>query len=434
MLTLFFIDRVDNYKGDEGIIRALFRRCFDELKLKYPRWKDMDAEDVQAAYFAQRRTRSGEIIFEDSKTGEAQRDVEAYNLIMKDKERLLSFEEPTCFIFSHSALREGWDSPNVFQICTLNQTASEMKKRQEIGRGIRLAVDQTGSRIYEEKVNVLTVIANESYTHYVERLQTETREEYGDRILPPPPANARKRAVAKLRKEYTLKPEFKKLWEKIKHKTRYAVTVNTDNLINDVVEALDKAEIRPPRIAITKALIQPDDEEIYSAMQMSGAKTAISLAGRYALPNMVDVMMHMLENTTPPIRLTKNTLLDIFMRTENQQAARDNPHEFAAIAVRIIKEKLTDQLVNGIQYEKIDESYEMRQFESSIESWKEHLIPSNRSVYDHTIFDSEIERKFVKKLETLDEIKLYVKLPAFFTVPTPIGEYNPDWAIVKRTP
>ena len=370
VLSLFFIDRVDNYVHDDGIIRSLFRRCFDELKTGHPRWKDVDVEDVQAAYFAQRRTKSGEIIYEDSKTGEAQKDVEAYNLIMKDKERLLSFEEPTCFIFSHSALREGWDSPNVFQICTLNQTASEMKKRQEIGRGIRLAVDQTGSRIYEEKVNVLTVIANESYIRYVERLQAETKEEYGDRVSPPTPANARKRGVAKLRKEYILKPEFKKLWDRIKHKTRYAVTIDTNLLINEVVESLDKTEIRPPRIALTKAIIQPDDEDIYSAMQTSGAKTSISLAGRYALPNMVDVMMHMLENTTPPIRLTKNTLLDIFMRTENQQAARDNPHEFAAVAVRIIKEQLTDQLVNGIQYEKIDECYEMCQLETSIESWK----------------------------------------------------------------
>ena len=430
ILSLFFIDQVDNYRTNGGIIRSLFRKCFDALKIGQPRWENVDAERVQAAYFAQRRTKSGEIIYEDSKTGEAQKDVEAYNLIMKDKERLLSFEEPTCFIFSHSALREGWDSPNVFQICTLNQTASEMKKRQEIGRGIRLAVDQTGSRIYEEKVNVLTVIANESYTHYVKRLQTETREEYGDVGLPPAPANARKRGVARLQKEYIFKPEFKELWERIKHKTRYAVTVNTDKLINKVVEALDEAEIRPPRIVITKALIQPDDEEIYSAMQMSGAKTAISLAGRYALPNMVDVMMHMLENTTPPIRLTRKTLLDIFMRTENQQAARDNPHEFAAVAVRIIKEKLTDQLVNGIQYEQIDECYEMCQLEDSIESWKEYLIPSKRSVYDHTIFDSEIERKFVKELEQLDYVKIYVKLPSFFTVPTPIGEYNPDWAIV----
>ena len=430
VLSLFFIDRVDNYYYDDGIIRSLFQKCFNELKLNYPAWKDTDIEGVQAAYFAQRRTRSGAIIYEDSRTGEAQKDVEAYDLIVKDKERLLSFEEPTCFIFSHSALREGWDSPNVFQICTLNQTASEMKKRQEIGRGVRLAVNQAGSRIYEEKVNVLTVVANESYTRYVERLQTETIEEYGAQELPPPPANARKRGVAKLRKEYTLKPEFKELWERIKHKTRYAVTVDTELLIKEVIIALDEAEIRPPRIAITKALIQPDDEQIFSAMQMSGTKTAINLAGRYPLPNMVDAMMHMLENTTPPMRLTRKTLLDIFMRTRKQREARDNPHEFAAVAVRIIKEKLTDQLIDGIKYKKINECYEMCQLEASIESWTECLIPTERSVYNHTIIDSEIEREFVERLEKLTEVKLYVKLPAFFTVPTPIGEYNPDWAIV----
>ena len=258
--------------------------------------------------------------------------------------------------------------------------------------------------------------------------------EYGDRQLPPPPpANARERGVAKLRKEYILKPEFKELWDRIKHKTRYAVTIDTDLLIKEVVATLDEAEIRPPRVTITKAQVQieqVDDEEIFSAIQMSGAKTAISLAGRYPLPDMVDVMMHMLENTTPPMRLTRKTLLDIFMRTTKQQEAQDNPHEFASVAVRIIKEKLTDQLVNGIKYEKIDEYYEMCQLEDSIKSWKEHLIRTERSVYDHVIFDSEIERKFVEGLENHSEVKLYLKLPAFFSLPTPIGTYNPDWAIV----
>ena len=432
VLSLFFINRVDNYVSDKGIIRSLFRKCFNELKLKYPEWKEKDVEDVQKAYFAQRRTRSGDIIYEDSKTGESQKDAEAYDLIMKEKERLLSFEEPTCFIFSHSALREGWDSPNVFQICTLNQTDSEMKKRQEIGRGVRLAVDQAGDRNYEKKVNILTVIANESYTRYAERLQTETIEEYGDN-RPPPPANARRRGVANLRKEYTLKPEFKELWNRIKHKTRYAVTIDTDLLIKEVVTTLDESEIRPPRVAITKAQLQVnkvDDEEVFSAMQMSGAKTAISLAGRYPLPDMVDLMMHMLENTTPPMRLTRKTLLNIFIRTRKQQEARDNPHEFASVAVRVIKEKLTDQLVNGIKYEKIDECYEMYQLEANVESWEECLIRTERSVYDHVIFDSEIEKKFVEGLESHPEVKLYLKLPAFFTVSTPIGTYNPDWAVV----
>ena len=434
VLSLFFIDRVDNYTQETGIIRELFKKCFNELKQEYASWKDIDVESVQAAYFAQRRTRSGDIIYEDSSTGEAKKDVEAYDLIMKDKERLMSFEEPTCFIFSHSALREGWDSPNVFQICTLNQTSSEVKKRQEIGRGVRLAVDQSGNRVHDAKVNVLTVIANENYKGYVEGYQSEMREEYGDQGLAPPPVDKRKRRVAKLRKAYTLKPEFKELWKRIKHKTRYAVNVDTEQLIREVVAELDATEIRSPRITVTKAMVQVGDDEVFSAMQMSGAKTVIDLAGRYPLPNLVDTMMHLLENTTPPMRLTRKTLLEIFRHTQKQQAALDNPHEFASVAVRIIKEKLTDQLIDGIKYEKIGECYEMCQFEVEIESWENRLIPAERSLYDQVIYDSEVERKFVEELENMNMVKLYVKLPAFFKIPTPIGTYNPDWAIVVDYP
>ena len=193
VLSLFFIDKVDNYAQETGIIRQLFKKCFNELKQKYTSWKNIDADLVQASYFAHQRTNSGEIkrtetgeiIYQDSSTGTAEHDVSAYDLIMKEKERLLSFDEPRCFIFSHSALREGWDNPNVFQICTLNQTTSEIKKRQEIGRGVRLAVDQEGNRIYDETVNILTVIPNESYASYVDSLQMELQEEYGDQDLSP---------------------------------------------------------------------------------------------------------------------------------------------------------------------------------------------------------------------------------------------------------
>ena len=441
VLSLFFIDRVDNYAQETGIIRQLFKKCYNQLKKKHTCWKDIDVDCVQASYFAHQRTKSGEIkrtesgeiIYENSSTGTAEHDVNAYDLIMKEKERLLSFDESRCFIFSHSALREGWDSPNVFQICTLNQTASEMKKRQEIGRGVRLAVNQEGNRIYDEKVNVLTVIANESYASYVGSLQVEM-EEYGDQGLPPKPADARKRGVATLRKEYILKPEFKELWDHIKHKTRYAVNVNADLLISEVVAELDNAEIRPPRITKTKARVDIDDDQVFSALQMSRAKTVIDLAGRYPLPNLVDTVMHLLENTTPPMRLTKQTLLEIFMCTQKQKAALDNPHEFASVVARIIKEKLTDQLIDGIKYEKIDECYEMCQFEAEIKSWDKYLIPTKRSVYDYVIFDSDTEKEFVENLEKLDFVKLYVKLPAFFKVPTPIGTYNPDWAIVVEYP
>lgn len=430
VLSLFFIDRVDNYASEGGIIRVLFNRAFNELKEKYPEWKDRDADRAQAAYFAQKKRKGGAVEYLDTR-GESEADEDAYELIMKAKERLLSFDEPVAFIFSHSALREGWDNPNVFQICTLNQTTSIFKKRQEVGRGVRLCVNQQGERLHDEKVNVLTVVANESYEGYVAQLQSEIAEEYGLENVPPKPANARRRGVAKLRKEYTLKPEFKALWEKIKHKTRYAVKLDTAKLLDDVVPAIEAEEIRPPRVTITKAVVNVSkDKEAFEAVQMTRSNVALSLAGRYPLPNLVEIMANLMEHTTPPVHLTRATLLKVFERVNNKQAATDNPHEFATVAVRIIKEKLADHLVNGIQYEKVNEWYEMSQFEDEIPSWEEYLVPTARSVYDKVEFDSEIEQKFVEGLEKRDDVKLYIKLPDWFTVETPVGKYNPDWAIV----
>ena len=193
VLSLFFIDRVDNFIGTPppergtgsvdglypGIIRELFDQAFDELKGKYPDFAELKAGGVRAAYFAQKNRRGGAVEILDSTTGQSTEDRAAYNLIMKDKERLLSFAEPVSFIFSHSALREGWDNPNVCQICTLNQTVSEVKKRQEVGRGMRLIVNQQGVRVLDPKLNVLTVIANESYEQFVDGLQKEMEEEFG---------------------------------------------------------------------------------------------------------------------------------------------------------------------------------------------------------------------------------------------------------------
>lgn len=472
VLSLFFIDRVDNYAREDGIIRRLFNRCFNELKTGYEEWGDVTPETVQAAYFAQRGTKTGEIILEDSTTGEAEKDKEAYDLIMKDKELLLAFPDPAddegtrrkkqvSFIFSHSALREGWDNPNIFQICTLNQTSSEVKKRQEVGRGVRLCVNQTGARVHDEKVNVLTVVANESYHRYVASLQSEiafeyrseiearfgksiedltdeerrkVEEEFGQGILPPLPGNARKRGVARLRKEYTLRPEFKELWERIKHKTRYAVRIDTEKLLGDVLPEIERADIRPPQVTVTKAQVQVIDKGMFDALQMTGTKKLIDLAGRLPLPNLVEIMANLMEHTTPPVRLTRRTLLEVFRRMsdKSKKAAMDNPHEFATVAVRVLKEKVKDHLVSGIQYERINEWYEMRQIDDEIESWQEYLVPADRSLYDHVPFQSKIERDFIKGLESRDDVKLYIRLPRWFTVPTPVGQYNPDWAIVME--
>ncbi|MBC7876570.1 MAG: DEAD/DEAH box helicase family protein [Anaerolineales bacterium] len=428
VLSLFFIDRVDNYANEDGLIRVLFNKAFNELKVN-SEFKDMDADKVQAAYFASRKTKTGEVIIEDSKTGESEKDKDAYDLIMKDKERLMSFEEPTCFIFSHSALREGWDSPNVFQICTLNQTTSEFKKRQEIGRGVRLAINQEGDRVRDENVNVLTVIANESYENYVAKYQGELENEYGSGNLAPKPSNARKPASAKLRKGFELKPEFKELWNRIKHKTRYAVTIDTQKLINDVVKEINEETIRPREIVVRRAKLEAKGEAfttIQTAERSMGEGYQIN-----SVPNITEVISSLLERTTPPARLTRNTLLEIFKQASStiQQAALKNPFEYASVASRIIKNKLADQLVEGIQYEKINQYYEMTQF-IDIPSWEDNVIPSPHSIYDHVIFDSDIEKEFVEGLESREDVKLYIKLPKWFTVPTPIGEYNPDWAIV----
>jgi type III restriction enzyme len=429
VLSLFFIDRVDNYARADGLIRRLFERAFLDLRPAFPDWKDVPPECVQAAYFASRKTKEGQVIYEDSKTGESEKDREAYDLIMKDKERLLSFDEPTSFIFSHSALREGWDNPNVFQICTLNQTTSEVKKRQEIGRGVRLAVNQDGDRVRDEHVNVLTVVANESYEHYVSQYQTEIETELGREGLPPRPANARQRGVARLRKEYLLKPEFKELWARIKHKTRYAVRIDTPQLIADVVEELNQAEIRPPHVEIRKAKVETEGEA-FVAVQVAERATPYTPEAQ-PFPNLVEVLSALMERTTPPVRLTRRTLLEIFKQAspEIQTAALKNPFEFATVATRIIKSRLADQLVNGIQYEKINQWYEMTQFED-IPGWSDNLVPAEHSLYDHVVYESEIEKAFVEALEHREDVKLYVKLPGWFTVPTPVGEYNPDWAIV----
>jgi type III restriction enzyme len=475
VLSLFFIDRVANYAAADGIIRRLFYKAFDELKAKYPAWKALDASAVQAAYFAERRHKGGAVEQVDSVSGETKEDEAAYDLIMRDKESLLAFpdvadDEETrkkklvCFIFSHSALREGWDNPNIFQVCTLRQVGSERERRQQVGRGIRLAVNQAGERVHDEHVNVLTVVANESFITFVDQYQDEIafeyraeiearygkaigdltaaerrkiEAEYGEGILPPPPRKAGAKK-AKLRKARVLSEDFKELWNRIRHKTRYAVQIDTEKLLGDVVPAIEQAHIAPPRVTITKAQMKVGDDGIFEAMQMSAAKTVADLAGRYPLPNLVDAMSNLMEHTTPPVRVTRRTLLELFRRLGVKKAALDNPHEWATTAVRILKEKLADHLVDGIQYEKLAEGYEMQQIldEKTIELFSKYIVPADKdkAVYDLIPCDSEVERKFVEDMEARDDVRLYLKLSYWFTVPTPVGEYRPDWAIVMDGP
>ncbi|PWG17150.1 restriction endonuclease [Salibaculum griseiflavum] len=442
VLSLFFIDKVDNYSPDDGKLKMIFVKAFDEIKQRYDEWKTVSAADVQKAYFATKTKKTGETEVLDS-TGKTKQDDEAFNLIMREKERLLSFEEPVAFIFSHSALREGWDNPNVFQICTMREVGSDTERRQQVGRGVRLPVNQDGDRIQDEQINVLTVVASETYERFVAGLQSEIEREYGKDALPPPPPNQRKRTIIKLRKQFMLKPEFKELWDKIKHRTRYSVQIDTAKLIEDAVAELDETTISKPRITVSKANIRVDEaEDFFEPIVLSGARTAVDLAGRYPLPNLIEVMESLMENTSPPMRLSRRTLLEVFKRTSKRDEATENPHDFAVNAVNILKSKLADQMVKGIKYEKDGTWFEQSQFAEEIQTWEDYVVPSIETggvggthIYDGVRWDSEgIEKQFVLDLEKRADVKLYIKLPDWFTVDTPIGRYNPDWAVVMDDP
>jgi type III restriction enzyme len=446
VLSLFFIDRVENYVGEPpsgkaagtvdglypGIIRELFEEAFEELKLKFPEFADKKASEARASYFAQKNRRGGVTELVDSTTGQSAEDRAAYNLIMKDKERLLSFEEPVSFIFSHSALREGWDNPNVCQICTLNQTVSEMKKRQEVGRGMRLVVNQKGERVPEEKMNVLTVIANESYELFVATLQAEMEEAFGKEGTAPKPINARQKHVARRKPLEALPEEFINLWTKIKPKTRYQVSVNTEKLIADVLGALDKLKIDPPRIVASKAEVTADVKEDRLDYQHFGQKIVATLVGRHAVPNVVEMIEDLIAHITPPIKLTRRTLATIITQTKNRQAAIDNPQEFALQTARIVREKAIQQLVDGIQYSKDGTWYDMSEWVEEEETVSDRLISVDNSIYDHIVVQSDTEKKFVEKLKKRTDVRLFVKLPAWFKVSTPVGQYNPDWGLVME--
>jgi type III restriction enzyme len=280
VLSLFFIDRVANYASDEGLIRRLFEEEFERLKFDFGLFKRSEARDVHRGYFAYMRQKGGGDIVQDTSsrtTEEREAERKAFELIMRDKERLLSFDEPVSFIFAHSALKEGWDNPNVFQICTLNQTVSEIRKRQEIGRGLRLCVDQTGERVHDEDINILTVVANESYHDYATRLQQEYKED-GD-IAPPLPGNAKLRQTAKREdKIFYHSEQFAQFWERLNRRARYRISVDTDTLVQDCIYRVNQASYPGHVLVVEKGRIQIREFKIKVVQVESGkAKVEFSL-------------------------------------------------------------------------------------------------------------------------------------------------------------
>ena len=512
-LSLFFIDRVANYRtydedGHAG--KGPFAEWFEELYTdltKGPLYKDIlpyEAEEVHNGYFSQ--DKKG---LKDT-SGRTKVDADTYSLIMRDKERLLDRDEPLRFIFSHSTLKEGWDNPNVFQICTLRDIGTDSERRQTIGRGLRLPVNQNGERIFDENINRLTVIANERFEDYAKALQTDIERDTGiefgrikidafsklvapdteipigeeqskriweelkkqgyvgadgkikDKFTPEVPGfvldvadefkpmraaiidemkryvfknrigNAREKKRVKYRKEVELNPDFVELWKRINKKTYYSVEFDTVELIDKAVEAVkNMQQIRSVQISRTRT-----EADITRAGVEAGKvieETTREVATRKRIPDILAFLQRETE-------LTRGTLCEILLRSDRLEEFMINPQAFMSEVSKRLNETLHSMIIEGIKYERIgDQEYEMRLFEEQDEKYLEGYLNrlyevqnQDRTTHDYIPYDSEVEKEFAEKLDSLEGVRFFVKLPNWFKIPTPIGDYNPDWAIVAE--
>ena len=431
VLSLFFVDRVANYRNydsDGNTFKGKFSKWFEEIykeissKSVYKGLIPFDAEEVHNGYFS--ADKKGK--WKDTK-GNTQADDDTFKLIMKNKEKLLSTNEPLRFIFSHSALREGWDNPNVFQICTLNETQSELKKRQEIGRGLRLSVNQEGIRIQDTNINRLTVVANESYEDFAKQLQSEIEEDCGvsfkGRIK-----NKQKRATVKYRKGFELDDKFRDIWDKIKQQTTYRVEYDIAELIKKAAKAVNQMPAtRKAVIKTTKTALEFDETGI---VMETRASYTTSLDGMFLIP---DILFYIQERT----ELTRSTIHNILKKSERIGEVLINPQLFLDNAVIAIKDVLTELMIEGIKYEKIgSKEYEMRLFEDyeiHVNELTFKINKKNKTIYSNLVpLDSNVEYDFARKCESRVDIEFYFKLPFWFKIKTPIGNYNPDWALIKK--
>lgn len=431
VLSIFFIDRVANYRSYDAqgnVMYGKFAQWFEEIYnelIQRPEFLSLNKYSVGQShngYFSQ--DKKGHL---KDTNGDTQADYDTYNLIMRDKETLLDMGNPLRFIFSHTALREGWDNPNVFQICTLNETKSEIKKRQEIGRGLRLAVNQDGLRVRDKNVNRLTVVANESYNDFAKALQTELQEECGvdfsGRIKP-----KRDRVTVHYRKGFEADPVFLEIWDKLKGKTTYRVKYDTDILIQNAAKAVQEMPvITAPTVRSVKTEIEITQSGVTN--NYKGEKVT-RCQSDYIIPD----YLNYIQNRTD---LTRSTIYEILNQSGRLHDIASNPQLFMDFAVSAIRRVLYDLMIDGIEYHRIgDAEYEMRLFKDSdleiyLNEYTYKVGQAGKTIYENYIpLDSFVESRFAQDCETSDQIKFYFKLPEWFKIPTPIGSYNPDWAVV----
>ncbi len=515
VLSLFFIDKVANYRhydSEGNRQKGKYAQWFEEeykniiQKPKYNNFfKDVDVdtevEAVHDGYFSQ--DKKGKL--KDTK-GNTIADEDTYSLIMKDKEKLLSFDSKLKFIFSHSALKEGWDNPNVFQICTLIENKDSFTKRQKIGRGLRIAVDQNGERKHGFHINTLTVMANESYEDFAKSLQKEIEKEEGIKFgiiekhtfanitfeedgeskyleqeaseelwgymkerdyiddsgrvtddlkvdlkaggveLPQKYEHVQAKVVdvikkiatslniknatdkkpVKINKRRFLSPEFKELWDRIKYKTTYSVEFDTEKLVEECVKEIMKSlKVDKARLIYSKAQVDINAGGTI-AEESDRYSVEVDDAG-YALPDIITY----LQNET---NLTRKTLVRILKESGRLEDFKNNPQKFMDEVSLIIQRKMKYFIVDGIKYQKMgdEEFYAQELFEEEelFGYLSKNMIESEKSVYEYIVYDSDVEADFAKKFERNNSVKVYAKLPGWFKIGTPLGNYNPDWSVL----
>ena len=531
-LSLFFIDEVANYRqyDDEGNeVKGKFQRIFEQeyarLVNKYMTVFDTDYDkylrrfrpyETHRGYFS--IDKKGRSVDSAVKRGsDLSDDISAYDLILKNKERLLSFEEPTRFIFSHSALREGWDNPNVFQICTLRHSNSTTAKRQEVGRGLRLCVDKDGVRQDKQTlgddihaINVLTVIANESYADFTSALQRETREALRDRVTAasqdyflgrivkdtsgeqhkislaeastiigylyqndyvdddgrltptylsaadkgelaplPPKLQPISEGVMKLvagifnpkvlddmvKPVETTTPEnnlnenfdnerFQEMWNEINNKYVYTVHYDSNELIEKVVAAL-RANLTVTKLQYVKVTGTQDSDKV---TEFGNTKTTTSELSDVSTSN---VPYDLVGDIARGARLTRRSVVKILQGIDNKVLLfKNNPEEFIRNVVKTIREQKATMVVEHIAYNRIAEKYDSSIFVPERKLNINKVIEAQKHITPYVAFDSDGERQFAEALEGATEVQVYAKLPRKLKIPTPVGNYAPDWAIV----
>jgi type III restriction enzyme len=437
-LSLIFIDKVANYISEDPVIKNIF---VEKYRTLYPEFHDGQIpanehiEAIQGFYFA--RTGKGE--FTDNETS-MRKNSDVFDAILKDKEELLSYGDSVAnrieFIFSHSALGVGWDNPNIFNIATLNNSYSEIKKRQEIGRGLRICVNQEGERVYDgvnvsddDRVNQLTVIPNETYETFVTQYQEEIKEVYGTTsagagMIHTHLGKPQNEIHFKRNQNETINQAFRRFWKALAKKTNFSVAFDEVSLVTRSIEALNTISISDYQAEVSSRSIESITEEGIR-YELGGMETYKLKAYYTAL----DILEELSENTGLSYEATSKIIDGL----GNLSDLAKNPPQYIHQASALIKNIELEEMLRGLDYHLTSEifPFEFDDFIKNIDE-KAYITTPKRGVFDKMLIDSDVERKFAIGADLDDELICFLKLPSYYKIPTPIGEYEPDFGVVMK--